>query len=210
MKKKKKRRSKKWRWVLLGVPISIILLGLGIIAYFGLDLTKQTVMLARAATTEHKPDLPQKKFEQAWPELPAPGESLGELTFPSLKLNVPVVQGTHDEELKKGAGHFAGSALPGQGGQVLLSGHRDTVFTKLEHLKKGDKVTFTTKYGDFVYEATSFKIVPADDQTVNVAKNYETLTLSTCYPFDFIGDAPDRYIIYTKLVSMPDIEVAKK
>jgi sortase A len=80
------------------------------------------------------------------------------------------------------------------------------VFTKLQYLKKGDQVTFTTQYGDFVYEATDFDIVPADDMTVNVAKDYETLTLTTCYPFDFIGDAPDRYIVYTKLVSMPEMD----
>ncbi|MGA5690603.1 class D sortase [Cytobacillus pseudoceanisediminis] len=204
--KKKRKRRKVWKWFLFGIPISIILFGIGIVGFFGMDLTKQSVMLARSATAEYEPEMPPKKFKQAWPELPAPGESLGELNFPSLDLAVPVVQGTHDEELKKGAGHFAGSALPGQGGHVLLSGHRDTVFTKLQHLKEGDQVTFKTDYGDFVYEAVKFEIVPADDLTVNVAKDYETLTLTTCYPFDFIGDAPDRYIVYTKLVSMPEID----
>ena len=107
--------------------------------------------------------------------------------------------------MKKGAGHFAGSALPGQGGNVILSGHRDTVFRKLEHLKIGEQLTFSTPYGDFVYEATEFKVVPADDMTVMVPTDYETLTLTTCYPFDFIGDAPDRYVVYTKLVSSPMI-----
>lgn len=204
--KKKRKRRKVWKWFLFGIPITIILLGVGIVGFFGMDLTKQSVMLARSATAEYEPEMPPKKFKQAWRELPAPGESLGELNFPSLDLAVPVVQGTHDEELKKGAGHFAGSALPGQGGHVLLSGHRDTVFTKLQHLKEGDQVTFKTDYGDFVYEAVKFEIVPADDLTVNVAKDYETLTLTTCYPFDFIGDAPDRYIVYTKLVSMPEID----
>lgn len=204
--KKKRKRRKVWKWFLFGIPITIILLGVGIVGFFGMDLTKQSVMLARSATAEYEPEMPPKKFKQAWQELPAPGESLGELNFPSLDLAVPVVQGTHDEELKKGAGHFAGSALPGQGGHVLLSGHRDTVFTKLQHLKEGDQVTFKTDYGDFVYEAVKFEIVPADDLTVNVAKDYETLTLTTCYPFDFIGDAPDRYIVYTKLVSMPEID----
>lgn len=203
--KRKRRKQKMWKWVLLGIPLSIILLGIGIVAYFGMELTKQSVMLARSATTEYEPELPPKKFKQVWPELPAPGESLGNLNFPSINLNVPVVQGTQDKELKKGAGHFAGSALPGQGGNVLLSGHRDTVFTKLKNLKEGDQVTFKTEYGDFVYEATKFEIVPADDMTVNVAKDYETLTLTTCYPFDFFGDAPDRYVVYTKLVSMPEI-----
>ena len=98
---------------------------------------------------------------------------------------------------------MGGTTLPGQGGNVVLSGHRDTVFRKLEHLKVGDHITFKTQYGEFIYEATEFQIVEADDQTVAVAKDYETLTLTTCYPFNFIGDAPQRYIVYTKLISSP-------
>jgi sortase A len=205
-----KKRRKIWRWVILAIPISFLLLGAGIVAYFGFDLSKQTVLLAHTAIDEYEPELPDRKFEQPWPTLPAPGEKIGELKFTSIDLNVPVVQGTHDNELKKGAGHMAGSALPGQGGNVLLSGHRDTVFRKLQHLKKGEQVTFTTPYGDFVYETTDFEIVPANDRTVAVPTDYETLTLTTCYPFDFIGDAPDRYVVYTKLVSQPAIAVTQQ
>jgi sortase A len=208
--KKRRKKHKKLKWVLFGIPLLLILTGFGIVGYFGMDMAKQTVLLAHSATKEYEPDLPNRKFEQPWPTLPVPGEKLGELKFSSLDLKVPVVQGTQDEELKLGAGHFAGSALPGQGGHVLLSGHRDTVFTDLQYLKKGEQLTFTTPYGDFVYETTDFKIVPADDETVNVAKDHETLTLSTCYPFDYIGDAPDRYVVYTKLISKPDIKTYEK
>lgn len=204
----KKKKNFKWRWVIISIPVFFLIAGLSIVAYFGLDFTKQTVLLAHTAVTKYEPELLPKKFDQPWPDLPAPGDSIGELKFDTLDLNVPVVQGTHENELKQGAGHFAGSALPGQGGHVLLSGHRDTVFRKLEHLKKGEPVTFTTPYGDFVYEVTDFKIVPADDETVAVPTDYETLTLTTCYPFDFIGDAPDRYIVYTKLISQPEIKLS--
>jgi sortase A len=202
----KKKSKKRWRWVVLSIPIFLLLLGIGIVAYFGWDLTKQSVLLGHTVIKEYEPELPPKEFKQAaWPTLPEPGASIGELKFPTIELNVPVVQGTHEEELKLGAGHFAGSALPGQGGNVILSGHRETVFKKLEGLQLGEQVTFTTPYGDFVYETIDFKIVPANDQTVMVPTDYETLTLTTCYPFDFIGDAPDRYIVYTKLVSQPTI-----
>jgi sortase A len=204
-KKRKKKWYQKWKWMLLSIPVALILVGVGIVAYFGWDLSKQTVLLAHTAVDKYEPELPDHTFDQPWPKLPAPGSSIGDLQFTSIDLNVPVVQGTHDNELKKGAGHFAGSALPGQGGNVILSGHRDTVFRKLENLKVGEQVTFTTPYGDFVYEAIDFKIVPADDMNVMVPTDYETLTLTTCYPFDFIGDAPYRYIVYTKLVSSPVI-----
>jgi sortase A len=201
----KSRRKKKWRWVILGIPIFIFLVGAGIVLYFGVDMTKQTVLLAHSAVTKYKPELPDKRFKQAWPLLPEPGSSIGEIKFDDLGLEVPVVQGTHENELKKGAGHFAGSALPGQGGNVVLSGHRQTSFRKLKDIKKGEKVTFSTPYGDFVYETTDFKVVKADDKTVIVPTDYETLTLTTCYPFNYIGDAPDRFIVYTKLVSKPHI-----
>lgn len=194
--------------MILGIPISLMLLGAGIVAYFGWDMTKQTVLLAKAVVKPYEPENPNREFEQEqlWSKLPAPGEKLGDLKIASLDASWPVVQGTHEEELKQGVGHFAGSTLPGQGGHVVLSGHRDTVFRKLEHLKKGDRISFTTPYGEFVYEATDFKITHANDENIIVPTDYETLTLTTCYPFDYIGDAPDRFIVYTKLVSQPKTE----
>ncbi len=200
----KKRKFKK-RWLILGIPISLITAGALIIGIFYWDLAKQTVLLTKTVVTPYEPEKADKTFEhETWPTLPSPGEGLGELTIPALELSYPVVQGTHDNELKQGIGHFTGSVLPGQGGNVLLSGHRDTVFIKLEHLKKGDKIVFSTPFGDYNYEAVDFKITGADDQTVAVPTDYETLTLTTCYPFDFIGDAPDRYIVYTKFLSVTE------
>ncbi|WP_147535798.1 class D sortase [Bacillus marasmi] len=201
MRKKKRKRFKK-RWLVLIVPVSLIVVGILVMVTFYWDLTKQTVLLTKTVVAPYEPDPTAREFEhETWPTLPVPGENLGELKIPSLELAYPVVQGTHDEELKMGIGHYAGSLLPGQGGNVLLSGHRDTVFKKLENLKEGDQIVFSTPYGDYVYEAVEFQIVGADDKTVAVPKDYETLTLTTCYPFDFIGDAPDRYIVYTKFLS---------
>ncbi|MGQ0440143.1 sortase, partial [Bacillus sp. B-TM1] len=104
------------------------------------------------------------------------------------------------------AGHFAGSSLPGQDGNVVLSGHRNTSFRKLEYLKKGDSIGFSTPYGNFVSEMINFKITDAKDATIIVPTDYETLTLTTCYPFDYIGDAPARFIVLTKLLSKPDLK----
>ncbi|PGW34028.1 class D sortase [Bacillus cereus] len=204
--KKVRKRKSKWRWVIIGIPVFIILLGLGIVAFFGWELTKQTTLLAHTVITPYKPAEAENEFKQIWSKIPDPGEKLGELKFPSLSYEVPVVEGTHPKELKSGVGHFAGSMLPGQGGNVVLSGHRNTSFRKLEDLKKGDQIKFGTPYGEFVYEITDFKITGANDDTIIVPTDYETLTLTTCYPFEYIGDAPDRFIVYTKLVSKPDLE----
>ncbi len=187
-----------------------MLLGAGVVAYFGWDMTKQTVLLAYTVIKPYEPEKPNREFEQEqlWSKLPAPGEKLGDLKITSLDASWPVVQGTHDEELKQGVGHFAGSTLPGQSGNVVLSGYRDTAFRKLENLKKGDRISFTTPYGEFVYEATDFKTTHANDENSIAPTDYETLTLTTRYPSDYTGDAQDRLIVYTKLVSQPN--TAKK
>lgn len=205
VRKKKRRKKKKWmKWVLLSIPTLLIVAGIVVIGIFGWEMTKETALLAKSVVKPYEPELPNRTFEEeAWIKLPEPGSQLGDLSIASLDLSYPVVQGTHENELKMGIGHMAGSMLPGQGGHVLLSGHRDTVFRKLEGLKVGDEITFSTPYGDFIYEATEFNIVEANDETVAVPTDYETLTLTTCYPFNFIGDAPQRYIVYTKLKTNP-------
>jgi sortase A len=204
MEKRKRKKRKFLKWFLIGIPSLIIVAGIAIIGYFGWEMTKQTTLLAKTVVAPYVPEETEREFKtEVWSKLPDPGEGLGELKIESLDLRYPVVQGTHDNELKHGIGHLAGSTLPGQGGHVLLSGHRDTVFRELEHLKVGDEITFTTPYGDFIYEATEFKIVGAEDETVAVAKDHETLTLTTCYPFDYIGAAPDRFVVYTSLKSSP-------
>ncbi|MDM5157365.1 sortase [Bacillus sp. DX1.1] len=189
--KKVRKRKSKWRWVIIGIPVSTILIGLGIVAFFGWELTKQTALLAHTVVTPYKPAEPEKEFKQLWSKRPDPGDKIGELKFPSLDYDVPVVQGTQPKELKSGVGHFAGSLLPGQGGNVVLNGHRNTSFHKLEGVKKGDSIKFSTPYGEFVYEITDLKITGANDNTIIVPTDYETLTLTTCYPFEYIGDAPD-------------------
>lgn len=192
---------------MISIPILLIIAGATVISVFGWEMTKQTTLLAKTVVKPYEPTQVKRVFDtETWPTMPAPGERLGRLTISSLDLSYPVVQGTHNNELKMGIGHMAGSTLPGQGGHVLLSGHRDTVFRKLEGLKLGDQITFSTPYGDFIYVATDTKIVDADDETVAVPTDYETLTLSTCYPFTYIGNAPQRFIVYTKLISNPLVE----
>lgn len=138
-----------------------------------------------------------------WNPVPANGSKIGTLSIPSIHLTVPVVQGTTDEDLAVGAGHEPQTAFPGQGSNVLIAGHRDTVFSPIRFLKRGADIRLQTPYGTFVYQATGFQIVAKDDVAVMAPTPYETLTLSTCYPFFYFGHAPKRYIVYTRLVSEP-------
>ncbi|MEH6990774.1 class D sortase [Cytobacillus firmus] len=131
---------------------------------------------------------------------PKIGEEMGVLSIPKISADLPIFHGTDEDELEKGVGHYAGSVLPGEEDNSVLSGHRDTVFRKLGKLEKGDLLVVNTSAGEFTYKVRKIRIVDADDRTVIVPKPRATLTVTTCYPFNFIGDAPQRYILIGDLV----------
>jgi sortase A len=127
------------------------------------------------------------------------GEAIGILKIPRLKAELPIIEGTDEDELDKGVGHYSTTVLPGQNDQILLSGHRDTVFRRLGELKIGDILQVNMPYGEYKYEITETEIVEADDTTViNSTAPNEILTVSTCYPFSYVGNAPYRYILSAK------------
>ncbi|MCS0824398.1 class D sortase [Cytobacillus firmus] len=129
------------------------------------------------------------------------GEAIGILKIPRLIAELPIIEGTDEDGLEKGVGHYSTTVLPGQLDQILLSGHRDTVFRRLGELEIGDIFEVSMPYGKFTYEITDSKIVDADDTTAirSTAPN-EILTVSTCYPFSYVGNAPSRYILNAKRI----------
>lgn len=142
-----------------------------------------------------------KKTVSLYPSQPSVGGRIGILTIPKLNESFPVFEGTSEEILKKGAGHLQGSALPGERNNSIISGHRDTIFRGLRHLKIKDNLIVQTDAGSFLYKIRKIRIVDADDRTVMTPKPRGTLTVTTCYPFYFIGDAPQRYVIVADLIS---------
>ncbi len=132
---------------------------------------------------------------------PKVGDVIGKITIPALKTILPIIEGTGDGELKRGVGHFIGSVLPGENDNSVLAGHRDSVFSQLGKLTLGDLVVIRTSAGEFTYQVIKFRIVQADDRTVIVPTPTAILTLSTCYPFRFIGNAPKRFIVSAKLIA---------
>lgn len=134
-------------------------------------------------------------------EYPLEGEYFGLLTIPTLNKEIPIFEGTKSKELEKGMGHVLNSAMPGEKNNCVISGHRDTVLRGIGKLKIGDKLFIETFSGKFTYEVKSFKIVHKDDKTVIVPTEYALLTITTCYPFNYIGSAPDRYIISAVLLN---------
>lgn len=132
---------------------------------------------------------------------PKKGAIIGSLKIARLNKVIAIYEGTSNSELKKGAGHYEKSVLPGQSDNSVIAGHRDSVFSKFGSLKIGDLLQVSTSYGEFKYKIKSFRIVKSDDRTVIVPTEDAQLTLSTCYPFHFIGNAPKRFIVTALLVS---------
>ncbi|ENQ3077267.1 class D sortase [Bacillus cereus] len=131
------------------------------------------------------------------------GEKVALLVIPKINKKFSVYWGADPKVLKKGVGMFVSdlTTTPAGNGHTVLSGHRDTVFTELGELQEND--TLIVKYDNktYTYQITRHWVTDAEDRTVIVEKDESILTLTTCYPFDYIGDAPNRYIIEAKLTS---------
>jgi sortase A len=128
---------------------------------------------------------------------------LGILEIDRLGLSVLIRASTTSIDLDKGAGWIPGTALPGDAGNVVLTGHRDTFFRDLRGVKRGDIVRLRTPLGPRSYTVTETSVVDPADTSVLRPTAKSTLTLITCFPFDFIGHAPKRFIVRASGVSNP-------
>jgi len=130
------------------------------------------------------------------------GAEIGWLLIPDLDMKYPVYWGTDENTLSQGVGYHPGKFTTPPDGleHTVLSGHRETVFRGLGELEQGARMYVQFENIQYEYEIQKTWITDAQDRTVIVEKAEPTLTLTTCYPFTFIGSAPDRYIIEATLV----------
>ena len=125
----------------------------------------------------------------------APDGLIGRMEVVRLGVTVMVVEGTSDKTLRRAVGHIAGTALPGQAGNVGIAGHRDTFFRPLRNIHADDIISLSTPRGEYRYRVVSTKVVSPDNIAVLDSDSNEVLTLVTCYPFYFLGSAPKRFIV---------------
>jgi sortase A len=116
-----------------------------------------------------------------------------------IHLEVPVLEGTDDLTLNRGVGRIAGTARPGEDGNIGIAGHRDGFFRGLKDVKLGDRMELVTTNKTDTYVVDKVEIVTPDNVSVLRATSAPTLTLVTCYPFYFIGSAPQRYIVHASI-----------
>ena len=168
-------------WLLIGLGAGC----LGMVAYETVEARRfqaeQAAVFARAA--------------QAYaPVTVRSGSLVGMLDVPRLNLTTPVIEGDDDTTLKRAVGHLPDTALPWEPGNTAFAGHRDGLFRPLKDIKIGDEIRFRTSRDEYKYRVTGTTIVTPDDVSV-LEPDAASLTLITCYPFYFVGNAPKRFIV---------------
>lgn len=148
------------------------------------------------------------RARQAAPKSPGPrqrrfkhGEVVGRLTIPRLNLSVMVFEGDDAAILKRGAGHIPTTSLPAEKGNLAIAAHRDTYFRPLRLIHPRDTIEFATPEGVSRYAVTDIEIVRPSDIQVLAKRPGRDLTLVTCYPFYFLGNAPQRWIVHAKQIA---------
>jgi LPXTG-site transpeptidase (sortase) family protein len=149
----------------------------------------------------------QRRLTQQWQQqnLQLPVQPAGlvttltRLTIPAIKLDAVVVEGVNRKDLLMGPGHLPDTPEPGQAGNAVISAHRDTFFRHIHELKKGDYIVVQRAGRQFRYEVTGKKVLQPDDVWVTKPTPDSQLTLLTCYPTYYIGPAPERLAVFSKL-----------
>lgn len=137
----------------------------------------------------------------AWQEsrVAAPAAVMAVLEMPEVGLKVPVYEGASDLNMDRGAGHIKGTTRPGRVGNIGIAGHRDGYFRALKDVEVGDSLTLQTGGGERSYRVDEILIVDPLDVEVLDSDENQRITLVTCYPFYFVGHAPQRYIVKARL-----------
>jgi sortase A len=130
---------------------------------------------------------------------------LGILEISTLKLHVPILEGTDDLTLDRGVGHIAGTAPLGEPGNIGIAGHRDGFFRVLKDIGVGETIDVYTQRSRSRYVVDDIQIVSPADVSVLAPRARPSLTLVTCYPFYFVGSAPSRYIVHATLAGTDDL-----
>jgi sortase A len=197
-----------FRWI----DGALIAFGLGCLILYAIVMA-QTAIYQRRAKADINAIIAARRLseaaaanrhvtETAPPPVPVmPGEVIGRVDVPRLKISAAVAEGDDDSTLGKAVGHLPDTPLPWQQkGNVAFAAHRDGLFRPLKNIRIKDEVRVVTTHGEFLYRVRKTQIVDPGDVSVIAPTPTPTLTLITCYPFSFIGHAPHRFIVQAERV----------
>jgi len=187
------------------ILLGLLLLGAYVVpTVYGSAMSHLAIARFRAQNSSHRlwDSARIRAYQQSLNVSFPPPEAI--LRVPRAHIEVPVLEGTDDLTLNRGAGHLPGTALPGQPGNIAITGHRDGFFRGLKDIAPGDLIELDRTTGQTDrYQVRNIKIVfPSDTSVLNPTAD-STLTLITCYPFYYVGAAPQRYIVQATLISTP-------
>ena len=203
-------RLKHFDWRRRGLSLSLIVVGVLLLAYvisqyFGMFSEQRRLAQqweqenARAAAAASNGQKASTSFVD---------DGLTRLSIPTIDLDAVVVEGASRKQLAVAPGHLKDTATPGENGNAVITAHRDTFFRHIYELNKGDNIVIRRRGEVFKFEVTGRKIVDPQDVTVLRKSKDARLTLITCYPTYYIGPAPERLVVFSKLVERSSQEAA--
>lgn len=133
---------------------------------------------------------------------PKRGEIFGKLIIPRIGAEFPLVEGTEEPQLRKGIGHAETSVLPGEPDISVIGGHRETRLRQIGELEKGDFIHVETSAGQFAFQVIRSWIADKSYTVKSNGNKEAKLLLVTCYPFHYVGNAPERYLVEAKLTKI--------
>jgi sortase A len=183
------------------MSLALVIAGIGLLGYvsseyWGMYRSQQKLEAEweRQAATTSAPGQP----------VISPDQMLTRVVIPKIGLDAIVVEGASRKALSEGPGHMKETAFPGETGNAVITAHRDTFFRHIYELIKGDQIQVRRNGRVFTYEVTGKRIVLPEDVSVIKQTHDAQLTLITCYPTYYIGPAPKRLVVFSKLVISND------
>ena len=183
------------RWLSLGLMMT----GAGLLGYVGYAYWQTARSQARLETEWARQAGSVSAAAASSQPVVSPQQLLTRVLIPKIKLDAIVVEGTSSRQLSEGPGHLGQTAMPGEPGNAVITAHRDTFFRHIYELDKGDEITVLRNGQTFRFAVTSKKVVKPDDVSVLRPTPDAQLTLITCYPTYYIGPAPERLVVFSKL-----------
>lgn len=194
--------------IIVALLITGILL-LGIKLFLGREIEKVFTLVNKVSITTSAKAEPEQttistdeETEQTiiknYPEY---GTQYATIEIDKIDVNLPVYFGDTLEILKKGVGHSSGSYFPGEGGSIIYMGHNSkNMFRRFSELQIGNEIKVTTSYGEYTYKIYDMQLIKETEiDKLPIQRDKEILMIYTCYPFNNVGYATQRYVVYAEL-----------
>ena len=165
-------------------------------------VAKEETPVAEQEPPKTAPSKQQKRLKRA--------DLIGRIEIPRIKVSAVIKEGVDTKTLSRAVGHVPYTPLPGEKGNVGVAAHRDTFFRGLRDIRQGDVIRVVTHDGIYKYEVDSLKIVWPKNVEVLDPTPDERITLVTCYPFNYVGSAPKRFIVQGKQVGFEQLSAASE